>query len=496
MTNQIASALRLLSGETDRPLAARFLSQIPVAWSALALLTWGGFVFRANALTIGLAYLCIVLLAAVRFGFWQASFTSLIAVCLLDYYFLPPLFSFQLTDPQDWVALGVFEGTALIVSRLSARELRSAREAEVHRTGMAQLYELSRCSLLLDMHQSPGPQLVVLIHRIFGAGAVALFDANLGRQDRMGDWKADEEDVAKECYLRDRAMMDGRSDCKQRILRGSTGSVGALVIRGNLNPLVIDALAALAAIAMDRQQWVEKEERAETARRSEQLRAAVMDALAHEFKTPLTAVQTASSGLLALGGLNLPQRDLISLIDDETVRLNELCTRLLKTAKLEAQTVDLETAEVNLRELVDEVLANRDRELDKGRVQVLMEDNALTLRADRGLLAMILTQYIDNARKYSAPRTPIQVAAWKSHSEVLISVHNFGSTVRIEDRERIFDRFYRSPDSADSVHGTGIGLSVVKKAAEAHHGHVWVISDEDEGTTFFLSLPKGARRND
>jgi two-component system sensor histidine kinase KdpD len=75
-------------------------------------------------------------------------------------------------------------------------------------------------------------------------------------------------------------------------------------------------------------------------------------------------------------------------------------------------------------------------------------------------------------------------------------VHNFGSTIRIEDRERIFDRFYRAQDMIDSVPGTGIGLSVVRKAAEAHHGHVWVISDDKEGTTFFVSLPIAARRNE
>jgi two-component system sensor histidine kinase KdpD len=81
-----------------------------------------------------------------------------------------------------------------------------------------------------------------------------------------------------------------------------------------------------------------------------------------------------------------------------------------------------------------------------------------------------------------------------SHAEMLISVQNVGSTIQIEDRERIFDRFYRAQDSKDSVPGTGIGLSVVRKAAEAHHGHVWVISDQQEGTTFFLSIPTVARR--
>jgi two-component system, OmpR family, sensor histidine kinase KdpD len=372
--------------------------------------------------------------------------------------------------------------------------LRSAREAERHRTEMEQLYELSRSSILLDLRQPPGPQLVVLIHRIFGAKAVALFDMNLERQDRMGDWDPGEEDLARECYLRDAAVDDERTHTSQRVLQAGSGSVGALVVRGKLSALVVGALASLAAIAIDRHQSFEKEDRAETARKSEQLRAAVMDALAHEFKTPLTAVQTASSGLLQMGGLTAMQSDLATLIDDEVVRLNELCTRLLLTAKLEAEQVGLQTDEVNVQELISEVLDSRPGEAVRGRIQVTVEDPTLAVTMDRGLVAMILTQYVDNARKYSTPDTPIEIAVRKSHSEVLISVHNFGATIQIEDRERIFDRFYRSTDMKDSVPGTGIGLSVVRKAAEAHHGHVWVISDDVEGTTFFLSLPTGARR--
>jgi two-component system sensor histidine kinase KdpD len=228
--------------------------------------------------------------------------------------------------------------------------------------------------------------------------------------------------------------------------------------------------------------------------RSEQLRATVMDALAHEFKTPLTAVQTASSGLLELGGLSEPQHNLVTLIDAEAVRMNRLCTRLLKAAKLEPKEVGLETAEVNVRDLVSEVLAGHPADEERNSIEVAMVDSSLTVRADRGLLAMMLTQYIDNARKYSTAGSPIAVAARASRSEALISVHSFGSMIPLEDRERIFERFYRSAGSKDCVPGTGIGLSVVKKAAEAHHGHVWVVSDAKEGTTFFLSLPMEPRR--
>lgn len=346
----------------------------------------------------------------------------------------------------------------------------------------------------MDLHQPPGPQLVVLIQRIFGARAVALFDKNLGRQDLAGEWGTDEQHLAQECCQLLAEHDDHESETSKRVLRAASGTVGALVVRGRLSPLLVDALAALSAIAIDRHQSFEKEEKSDAARKSEQLRAAVMDALGHEFKTPLTTIQTASSGLLELGGLTDSQRDLATLIDDEAVRLAELCTKLLTTARLDSEEVGLHAIEVNVQELVSEVLAGRLTEEVRDRIEVSVDDPALAVWADRGLLAMILAQFIDNALKYSTPGTPIKIAVQVSHSEMIISVHNLGSTIRMEDRERIFNRFYRAEEFRESVSGTGIGLSVARKAAEAHHGHVWVISDEKEGTTFFLSLPIDSRR--
>jgi two-component system sensor histidine kinase KdpD len=484
----------VVSGSTQFPRKLRTAAQFVAASAIFALLTYFGIVLQVNLLTIGLLYLLIVVAVALHFGFWQASLISLVAVVCLDYFFTQPPFHFYMTDPQEVVALGAFEITTIVISRLSAKELRSSRKAAAHRTEMEQLYELSRDSLLLDLRQPQGPQLAVLIHRIFSARAVALFDVNLSRQDRMGDWEAGEENLARECYLRDASQDDASTQTWQRILRAGPGSVGALVVRGEISPLVVDALASLAAIAIDRHQWFDKEERSETSKKGEQLRATVMDALAHEFKTPLTAVQTASSGLLELGGLTESQDNLIRLIDGEAVRLNKLCTQLLKAAKLEARKTDLETADVKVVDLVHEVLAGHPAEAGRNSIRVVVEDSSLTVRADRELLAMILTQYIDNARKYSTVGTPIEIDARAGHNEVMFSVRNFGSVIKIEDRERIFERFYRSSEFKDAVAGTGIGLSVVKKAAEAHHGHVWVISDNQEGTTFYLSLPMEARR--
>jgi two-component system sensor histidine kinase KdpD len=472
----------------------RFLFQNLGAGAGIALLTYCGFVLQANLTTISSLYLLVVVALASFCGFWQASLTSLAAVGCLDYFFMPPLLRFNVSDPRDWITLGTFEATALVIGRLSTREIRSTKEAAIHRSGMEKLYELSGHSLLLDLRQPPGPQLAVLIYRIFEVNAVALFDKGLDREDRMGDWLADEKHLAQECCLRDAARDDRETETSRRILQAGSGPVGALVVRGRLSPLVMDSLASLSAIAIDRHQSLKKEEKADAARKGEELRAAVMDALAHEIKQPLTTVQGASSGLLELGGLTETQLDLVTMIDDEAIRLNELCTRLLLTAKLESEQVGPKTDEVNVRELVTEVLNSRSAERARNRIEVMVEEPALTVRVDRALLAMILTQYIDNARKYSTPDTPIAIEARRSHAELLISVRNLGSTIRMEDRERVFDRFYRVPETEHSVSGTGIGLSVVKRAAEAHHGHVWVISNEKEETTFFLSLPIGGRR--
>jgi len=484
----------ILSKWIDPHRALCFLWQTLIAWTVIALLTYGGYDLQVNLATISSLYLLVVLAMASFCGFWQASLASLLAVACLDLFFLPPFFRFNVTDPQDWVALGTFETTALAIGRLSARELRSAREATLHRIGMERLYELSRNSMLLDLRQAPGPQLVVLIQRIFNARAVALFDSHLERQDRTGDWGDDEQNLAQECFQRNSGRDDRTTETAQRIMQDASGSVGAIVIRGKVNPPVVDALASLAAIAIDRHQSFEKEEKAEVANKGEQLRAAVMDALGHEFKNPLATVQTASSGLLELGGLNSTQHELARLIESESVRLNELCTRLLLTARLEADEVGLKTDQVHVGELIAQVLSSRAARELLDRIEVAVEDPRLSFWVDRGLIVMILTQYIDNARKYSTTGSPVRIAAQACQAEIVISVHNVGSTVRNDDKERIFNRFYRAMDSKHKVPGTGIGLSVAKKAAEAHYGHVWVESGETEGTTFYLSLPLDAGR--
>jgi two-component system sensor histidine kinase KdpD len=158
---------------------------------------------------------------------------------------------------------------------------------------------------------------------------------------------------------------------------------------------------------------------------------------------------------------------------------------LLQTAKLEASSVTLHTEPVIVSKLVKDVVADLSGTL-KGHPLSCRSRRADTpLQGDRELLKMILTQYLDNAAKYSAAGRRRSVLRCARASRALLSVRNRGSLIQMQDRERVFERFYRGSDAKQRAPGTGVGLSIVKKAAEAHHGHVWVVSAEDEGTTFF-----------
>ena len=484
------SRLTMVIPLTEKRSWMQLLKQCAIGCACIAALTFIAYQLHFPIATVGFIYLLAVVIASISYGVWQAIFISLVAVCCLNYFFIPPIWSFTVADGRDWIALVSFQVCALLVSRISSREQKIARDANYQRIQMKKLYELSRGTLLFDLHHPPGSQLVQSIRRIFNADDVAIFDANTALLNHEGTWSTEEQQIARTTFLTDHNEDDHDTRTTQRVIRIGNKSIGAMAIRGEVDPLIANSIASLAAIAFERYRSYEKEASAESAKQAEQLRVAVLDALAHAFKTPLTAICTASSGLLEMGTLGKTESELAELIDEESVNLNQLCTRLLQTAKLEAASVSMRTEPVIVSKLVKDVVAELSGTLKQHPIELSIEEQETPLQGDRELLTMILTQYLDNAAKYSAPDAPIDIAVRESNSELLLSVHNQGSVIQMQDRERIFERFYRSSDAKERAPGAGVGLSIVKKAAEAYRGHVWVTSAEQEGTTFFLSIPK------
>ncbi|MGA2206794.1 MAG: ATP-binding protein [Terracidiphilus sp.] len=436
-----------------------------------------------------LLYLLIVVPTALLCGFWQAVIVSLSAV-VAESFFTGRQPEFALAaNPANSITLLVFVLVALTVSRLSARITDHAREAESRGGQMEDLYEFTRRTLQMNLHEEPGPQLAELVHEIFNLEAVAVFDADLHDVYQAGFWNVDPQEMAQNVYYFETSDDDPETGIGRRVVRLGTVPVGSLVVRGDTGPLTNNAIASLIAITFDRYRAFANESRIETERRTEQLRATVLDSLAHAYKTPLTAIRAASTGLAEMGKLSAGQAELVGLIDEQTRLLGELTTRLLTTARLDAGEVAIHVERVNAGSLIEEVLAALKDRLASMKAAVEIEDENLVLSCDRRLMVMLLTQYIDNACKYANFGTTITIRVLVANREAIFSVHSFGPVIPMADRERIFDRYYRSSTYSNRAPGTGIGLSVARRAAQIHGGYVWVTSGEEEGTAFYAAIP-------
>ena len=472
-----------------RDTAVRILAGI----AAALLITWIAYRFHFNLSSATSVHLFLVTVIALRWGFLEASIVSLLSVACLDYFFTQPLFAFYMSDSHEWVALITFESVALLVSRLSNQVSRHVRESEIHRSQLQKLYELSQNILLLDRQQPVDQQLSRLIESTLHVKGVVVWNAYDLHLSRSGDCHVTDEEV-RSIYFTEINRDDSATATSWRVLRLSTKAIGSLVICGHsLNAASINATALLTAVAFERARSFSAESSAEAARQSEQLRSAVLDGLAHAFKTPLTTIRSSSSGLLEMNTLSGTEKKLVALIDRQASHLNDLTTHLLRTARLDNTDLRLKREEVDLTQLIQSSIEASSQELSQHSVHIQPTMQHSTVWADRHLLKMALFQLLDNAAKYGTLGSPIAVDVQEEQAEILISVRNEGSFIPFQEREKIFQRFYRCPGSDRRASGTGIGLAVVKRITEAHQGRAWVNSDQHAGTTFFLTLPRMAK---
>jgi two-component system sensor histidine kinase KdpD len=460
---------------------------------AVALITTAAFKLHLNLTTAALLHLVVVVLIARYSGFWAASGISLIAVTCQLYFLVPPVLTFVVADPQNLIALAAFEYCALMVSSLSGRAAKQTLVAMRRREETEGLYEISRLVLLTDRAQEPGPQLTALIQRVFHCESAGIFDADSTFFAAAGLSDPEFEKKTRDTFIGAKDWFDDADQTWFCLLRMGLRPVGALALRGgSIGEPVARALASLVAVALERAHSFEKESQAEAARRSEQLRTAVLDALAHDVKTPLTAIRAASSGLLEVGALGRGQHELVTLIDNEAGRLDEITNRLLGMARLDEKEVRLKPQNVRLDLLIRRAVTAFEGRSPGRTIRVLGLNDHLIVPGDDQLLGMGLAQLIDNAIKYSASGSEIVIRAERRADEIVLSVSNFGAVIPPADLGRIFDRFYRAPGTAHHVPGTGLGLSITRKIVAAHAGRLWATSDPEQGTTFFLTLPARA----
>ena len=462
--------------------------------AAVAAVAYVGGVLHVNATTIALSFLLVVLCVSSAWGLRCAVVGAVAATLIFNYFFLSPVGTFTISDPQNWVALFAFLTTAVIASRLAERARREASNANQRRREVERLYEFSQRLLVSD--NSAGllnaiPGFVVDSFNVQNAAVSVVERTDIYRsQPEPGGLETQDLQMVA---LRGEPNIDASREVAILPLRmgtrvvGSVGVAGLLPSRGTL-----EALSGVIAIAIERAGAIESLTHAEAARESEQLRTVLLDSVTHEFRTPLTGIKAAVTSLLSPQPLDPDERaELLSIINEESDRLNRLVGEAAEMAQLQAGQVKLELAPHNIREAVDRAIAEAKLALAKHTVEVQIPENLPPIRLDVVRIGEVIIHLMENAAKYSPAGTTIHVSAEVRGYTLMTSIADHGPGIDDFEQPLIFDKFYRGRNQRMRIHGAGMGLAIAKAIVEAHGGTIGVTSQLGRGSVFYFMLPEG-----
>ena len=441
-----------------------------------------------NNTTVALTLLLAILAISTGWGLLEATIASLAAVLGFNYYFLPPVGTLTVQDPQNWVALIAFMVTAVTASQLSARAKRRTLEAVERRHEVEGLYALSQSLLLSGSARSASQDLVSRVVKILGVSTAAFYTKS---SDETFRWGPEDPQISDE-RLRvelEEPLLDAQGSFAIIPVRLGGQALGNLGLAGPLPSLaVLNAVAYLVAIGIERARALEEAGHTEAARQSEVLKSALLDALAHDFKTPLTSIKAAATSLLG-GDRSAEDRELMTIIDEEADRLNRLVAEVLEMVRIEAGKLHLDKRPHHVAEIVDSALADVKSAMLERPVEVRPPPDLPEAEVDFDFVQQVLKQLLDNALKYSPPGSPVTISARAGEGRIVIGVADRGSGIDEQEQARIFDKFFRAREHRFRVPGTGMGLAIAKGIVEAHGGKIWVTSEPGQGSVFSFSLP-------
>jgi two-component system sensor histidine kinase KdpD len=302
----------------------------------------------------------------------------------------------------------------------------------------------------------------------------------------------------REAYVAGQDVADPGAGITVRRLLVAGKTIGCMGFEGLEDAEVIsDPLAALAAALLERSRALRAAGDAAAAAQAEEYRGAILDALAHEFKTPLATILAAAGGLREAGPLLPPQVEMMETVESEAARLGNLTSRLLRMARVEREEVKPRMETLELIPLLERLADQFARRSPDRRILLLKPASSPEVKADQELLLLALTQLLENACKYSQPGSTVTVQLQDRDDNMEICVSNTGGSIPSRDRHRIFDRFYRG-SAARLTHGSGLGLYVARKIALAHGGALDLTprKPDDDDVSFRLTIPSLKGRRD
>jgi two-component system sensor histidine kinase KdpD len=449
-------------------------------------------VIHVNHTTVALTFLLSILAVSTFSGLTVSAVMSVAAVLAFNYYFLPPVRTLTVADPQNWVALFAFLVTAVTGSHLSSRSRQQALEADRRRREAERLYEFSQKLLTagnaIELLNAIPRQIV----DSFGVGAAALFLAEKEKVYRSGgELRQLDAEQLKSVAVRDEVQIVEEQNLSFAPMRLGVRVIGSLGVSGAaLSRQTLEAVGTLIAIAIERARALEDLGKNEALRQGERLKIAMVDAITHDFRTPLTSIKASVTALLSKGSLGETEKtELLTVINEESDRLNRLVGEAAEMAQLEAGEVELEPRPCEAAEFVDAALRACSTALAHREIRIELPPHLPQVFVDVDKGKQILVQLLANANQYSPPDQPITIAAEARSGFVWLSVGDRGPGIEELERGLIFDKFYRGRDQRYRVQGTGMGLPIAKALVEAHRGTIAVVSQLGKGSVFTFSLP-------
>lgn len=457
--------------------------------------------------SIALTFLTAVLVSAVTWGLLPSLFVCLVSVLAYNFFFLPPLYTFTIADPENVVTLFFFSVAAVITSNLTARVRAQAIAARSRARVTEDLYMFSRklavATNLDDLLWATAHQIALMLK----VHVVLLLPQDGTIEVRAGfppEDTLDDADIAaaKWCWEKNHPAGRGADTlpgAKRLFLpmqtgRGAVGVIG--IDRDEPGPMLtpdqqrlLDALSDQAALAIERVNLVAAVDRAQLAVETDRLRAALLTSISHDLRTPLAAILGSATSLS--GAMDQTTRDALArTIQEEAERLNRFIGNMLDMTRLESGPLPLRTAPVELSDVLGATLRRASKILHDHVVEVKLQPNLPLLELDEVLFEQALFNLLDNAAKYAPTGTHVAINAWREEGRVFVQVLDEGDGIPPADLDRIFDKFYRAGSTDRRRAGTGLGLAISRGFIEAMGGTLTAANRRDRGgAVFTIALP-------
>ncbi|WP_024506416.1 sensor histidine kinase KdpD [Bradyrhizobium sp. ARR65] len=459
---------------------------------------------------VDLVFLTAVVVVAVRYGLWPSLLASVAASLCYNFFFLPPVYTFTITDPTNIAAFFFFMLIAILVSNVAGR-VRTQADTAIGRIRMTeQLYAFSRklagTATLDDVLWATAYQtalmLKVRVVLLLPEQGVLTVKAGYPPEDQL-----DQADLAAANWAWSNDRPAGRGSdtlpgAKRLFLpmRTGRGSIGVIGIDNDrTGPLLtpdqrrlLDALVDQGALAIERVLLVEDMDQVKRTIESERLRSALLTSISHDLKTPLASVLGAASAMRDLeSGLSDQQkRDLLATVIDESERLNRFIANLLDMTKLESGAIVPNTALHDVGEIVGSALRRAGKILARHKISLESDADLPMLELDAVLFEQVLFNLLDNAAKYSPPDTTISIRTLRDKDSVSLQVADEGEGIPPGELESVFDKFYRVQKTDHVRPGTGLGLAISRGFIEAMHGKIFAANRSDRrGAVLTIRLP-------